>query len=89
MYWNTVNKTLKDSLLLLMKKEEFASFRLVGGTALSLHLGHRVSVDIDLFTDEPYRSIDFDAIEACLKNSFAYVHGECDDCFHDQYPYGY
>jgi len=76
MYWSTVNETLKNSLLLLMKKEEFASFRLVGGTALSLHLGHRMSVDIDLFTDEPYRSIDFDAIEVCLKNSFAYTHGD-------------
>lgn len=75
-YWNTVNELLKDSLLILMQKKEFASFRLVGGTALSLYLGHRMSVDIDLFTDEPYRSIDFEAIETCLKNSFAYVSGD-------------
>jgi len=42
-YWNTVNELLIDSLLLLMQKNEFAGFRLVGGTALSLHLGHRFS----------------------------------------------
>ena len=75
-YWNTVNELLKDSLLLLMQKDEFASFRLVGGTALSLHLGHRMSIDIDLFTEEPYRSIDFKAIESCLRNNFPYVYGD-------------
>lgn len=76
LYWNTVNDLLKNSLLLLMQMEEFANFRLVGGTALSLHLGHRMSVDIDLFTDEPYRSIDFDAIESRLKSSFGFVSGD-------------
>jgi len=29
-------------------------FYLVGGTALALQLGHRVSVDLDLFTTEPF-----------------------------------
>ena len=76
LYWNTVSKPLKESLTTLMKADELASFRLVGGTALSLHLGHRVSVDIDLFTDEPYNTIDFDAIEHFLKRSFNYVSGD-------------
>lgn len=31
----------------------FDSFRLVGGTALSLQKGHRISIDIDLFSDAP------------------------------------
>jgi hypothetical protein len=35
---------------------------LVGGTALSLQRGHRISVDIDLFSDATYGSLDFDAI---------------------------
>lgn len=59
MYYNTVNEHLKNALLSLMKSEVFIPFRLVGGTALSLQLGHRISVDIDLFTDAPYGSIDF------------------------------
>jgi hypothetical protein len=43
----------------LMIADVFADFRLVGGTALSLHRGHRMSVDIDLFTDADYGSVDF------------------------------
>jgi predicted nucleotidyltransferase component of viral defense system len=29
-------------------------FYLVGGTALALQLGHRISIDLDLFTPEPF-----------------------------------
>jgi predicted nucleotidyltransferase component of viral defense system len=76
LYWNTVNSLLKDSLLTLIAAEELKDFRLVGGTALSLYLGHRISIDIDLFTDKSYGSVDFDAIEAFLKKSFKYVDGE-------------
>ncbi|WP_312129307.1 MULTISPECIES: nucleotidyl transferase AbiEii/AbiGii toxin family protein [Sphingobacterium] len=50
LYYNTVNDLLRDTLLTLMKADVFSTFRLVGGTALSLHLGHRESVDIDLFS---------------------------------------
>lgn len=56
-----------------MHAEPFADFRLVGGTALSLQLGHRVSVDIDLFTDSSYQSIDFRTITKYLRDSFPYV----------------
>lgn len=75
LHWNTVNNLLKDSLITLMQSSEFLEFRLVGGTALSLHLGHRMSVDIDLFTDAPYRSIDFSVIEDFLHASFGHVQG--------------
>ncbi|TCK85073.1 nucleotidyl transferase AbiEii/AbiGii toxin family protein [Albibacterium bauzanense] len=76
LYWNTVNNLLKDTLITLMQSKEFLKFRLVGGTALSLQLGHRMSVDIDFFTDASYRSIDFDAIEDFLNISFGYVQGD-------------
>ena len=56
-----------------MHLEEFKPFKLVGGTALSLQIGHRLSVDIDLFTDEPYGSIDFKQLEEVLKIHFEYV----------------
>lgn len=75
LYWNTVNELLRNCLIRVMKAPELASFRLVGGTALSLHLGHRISVDLDLFTDAPYESIDFDKIEEFLKPSFNNVDG--------------
>ncbi|MDB5141677.1 MAG: Nucleotidyl transferase AbiEii toxin, Type system [Mucilaginibacter sp.] len=76
LYWNSVNSLLKDCLLSLMDAEELEDFRLVGGTALSLHLGHRISVDIDLFTDANYGSVDFGAIEVFLNKTFRHVDGE-------------
>lgn len=45
----------------------------MGGTSLSLQLGYRISVEIDLFTDTKYGSIDFAAIEADLKDRFSYA----------------
>nr|WP_169605351.1 nucleotidyl transferase AbiEii/AbiGii toxin family protein [Microscilla sp. PRE1] len=56
-----------------MSAEVFKTFRLVGGTALSLQVGHRKSVDIDLFSDVDYGKIDFEEIEAYLNENFAYV----------------
>jgi len=76
LYWKTVTDALKEALIKLMQAQELQEFRLVGGTALSLYWGHRMSVDIDLFTDAPYGNIDFDAIEHFLKNNFGYVQGD-------------
>ncbi|MDD5150189.1 MAG: nucleotidyl transferase AbiEii/AbiGii toxin family protein [Flavobacterium sp.] len=72
LHWNTVSPLLKEILIDLMQEEIFSSFRLVGGTALSLQIGHRMSVDIDLFTDADYGSIDFDRIKNFLKNKYAF-----------------
>lgn len=72
LYTNTVNDELKNALHTLMESKEFSSFRLVGGTALSLQLGHRVSVDIDLFSDVPYGSINFEEIDNFIEKSFPY-----------------
>lgn len=38
----------------LMQDEEFSSFSLAGGTSLALLLGHRISIDLDLFTPAPF-----------------------------------
>ncbi len=56
-----------------MELKEFNSFRLVGGTSLSLQLGHRESIDIDLFTDSDYGSIDFEKLETVLLENFPIV----------------
>ncbi|WP_255584522.1 nucleotidyl transferase AbiEii/AbiGii toxin family protein [Zunongwangia sp. SCSIO 43204] len=56
-----------------MEAEIFKDFRLVGGTALSLQIGHRISVDIDLFGDAEYGTIDFDVITDYLQQHFKYV----------------
>lgn len=74
MYYNTVNDLLKNTLITLMNSSVFESFRLVGGTALSLQLGHRLSIDIDLFSDAPYNSINFKAIDEFIEKTFPYHH---------------
>ncbi|MFC0517303.1 hypothetical protein ACFFGT_24040 [Mucilaginibacter angelicae] len=51
--WNTVNDLLKNCLKSLMKADELKDFRLVGGTALSLYLGHRISVELTFLQTPP------------------------------------
>lgn len=63
---------LESVLIDLMTEELFSPFRLVGGTALSLQIGHRESVDIDLFTDADYGSIDFKGIKSFLEIKYPY-----------------
>lgn len=71
--YHTIDPRLQSALRLCMEASELKSFRLVGGTALSLYLGHRMSIDLDLFTDEPYGSVDFSKINAFLNTAFPYV----------------
>jgi len=73
LYLNTVSSNLAKTLTKLMQMEAFNPFRLVGGTALSLQLGHRISVDIDLFTDADYESVDFTAIDNLLEKIFPFT----------------
>lgn len=73
LHYDTVSKELLDYLSRLMKAEELKDFYLVGGTALSLQLGHRISVDIDLFTDVIYGSMNLNAIRDCIMNMFAHT----------------
>lgn len=73
LFWNVIDPFLASALRKLMQAKELATFRLVGGTALSLYRGHRKSVDIDLFTDAPYGTIDFNEIDSYLRNNFKYV----------------
>lgn len=51
-------QTVAPQTLGLLKQLEaeprLAAFNLAGGTALALYLGHRVSVDLDLFTPESF-----------------------------------
>ena len=45
----SVSTELLELLTFLMSEEAFSDFVLVGGTSLALQIGHRVSVDIDMF----------------------------------------
>ncbi len=73
LYYNTVAPLLHKTLIDLMKIEQLKQFVLVGGTSLSLQVGHRESVDIDMFTDAEYNTIDFESIESYLRSKYKYV----------------
>ena len=62
LFKQTTSPFLFKTLKKLMQCPEFDNFRLVGGTGLSLQLGHRKSVDIDLFTDIPFNINDYKKI---------------------------
>ena len=75
--FKTVKPILRSTLEHLMTIEDFAPFRLVGGTSLSLRYGHRMSDDIDLFTYAEYGSLDFHKLQDILKKEFPYCSGDC------------
>lgn len=75
--FNTVKPILQHCLETLMSNEAFLPFRLVGGTSLSLRFGHRMSDDIDLFTDAQYGTIDFYHLQDILRKTFPYCYGDC------------
>ncbi len=77
LHYNTITPLLKSSLEKLMSENSFIPFRLVGDTNLSLRYGHRLSDDIDLFTDDEYGSLDFKLFEHFLKSNFPYY--QCND----------
>lgn len=49
LYYETIEPNTLELLKALQCTPEFKALRLVGGTALALQIGHRRSIDIDLF----------------------------------------
>lgn len=52
--YSSVNKGTLELLKSLMGQDFLSDFNLVGGTALALQIGHRISIDLDLFTDKEF-----------------------------------
>lgn len=73
LHYKTVSPVLLDCLHRLMAHPAFKNFYLVGGTSLALQRGHRVSIDIDLFTCVPYGEMNTKEIEAALLDMFPYT----------------
>lgn len=70
LFYETISPDLHKYLKRLMGCRAFNDFYLVGGTALSLQLGHRISVDIDLFTPINYGNVNTSSISLCLRKLF-------------------
>ena len=66
----TVKATTLGLLKALQAEPAFSSVRLVGGTALSLQLGHRESDDLDLFSVDPMNML---TVQSLLINKYEFV----------------
>ena len=73
LHYNTVSPILLDYLKRLMQNSAFNCFYLAGGTSLALQRGHRMSIDIDLFTDIDYGSMETQKIKSELSSMFPYT----------------
>jgi len=59
LHTSTVEPAALDLLKELLAIPKFENLYLVGGTALSLKFGHRISEDLDLFSTEDFDKADF------------------------------
>ncbi|HEX5149878.1 MAG TPA: nucleotidyl transferase AbiEii/AbiGii toxin family protein [Parafilimonas sp.] len=64
----TINPIALSVLKRIMNLEEFNKFCLVGGTALALKYGHRISIDLDFFSNEKF---DNTLLAGVLQKEFA------------------
>ena len=70
-------ETVEPNTFSILKKfneaEIFQEFSLVGGTALSLKFGHRISVDLDFFSTEKFENNSMiEVLKATFGNKFVY-----------------
>lgn len=83
----------------LMQEPFLANNFLVGGTGLALQMGHRLSVDLDLFTHKPF---DAEQLLASLQEKYTVqpltvtntifivvLEGVKVDCVHFKYPFAF
>ena len=70
MFKETVEKDTFSILEILQQDEKLSNFYLVGGTALSLYLGHRKSNDLDMFSPT---SFDTEQLLKYLSEKYEFV----------------
>lgn len=70
---NIASPLLMDCLRKIMSHKAFDDYYLVGGTALALQRGHRISVDIDMFTNLLYGDMKTGELKEALTFLFPYV----------------
>jgi len=56
LFYTTVKPRTLELLKASMEVPELKAFNLAGGTSLSLQIGHRISVDLDLFGNHPFQA---------------------------------
>ena len=74
LYKNVVTDRILSILKAVNGLEQLSSFRLVGGTAIALQLGHRRSIDIDLFSNEKViKQVLAKDLEAAFRGSECFI----------------
>jgi len=68
LYTATVAPNTLGLLIELMQKPYLQKYNLVGGTALSLQIGHRISIDLDMFTTEAF---DTNELKSALEDDYS------------------
>jgi len=51
-HWEALTPATQDNFHLLSRQKILKKYYLAGGTGLALHFGHRISVDLDFFSDD-------------------------------------
>lgn len=97
--FETIAPETRDLLVAIQSLPELSETRLVGGTALALQFGHRISVDLDIFGKWDYSINLFDLFSKIGtvekvnatpngRMAFFYINGIKVDCVsYDQYPW--
>lgn len=93
----TVEGTTFELLKKLMQDNKLSQFNLAGGTALALYMGHRMSIDLDLFTPQDFNA---SALEEYLIDTYNFrgdyletntlkgtINGIKIDCITHNYPF--
>lgn len=97
LHTETIKGETFELLKTLMQDERLSDFKLAGGTSLALYLGHRKSIDFELFTE---KSFDASSIEKHLIERYDFkgdflerntIKGSINnikvDCITHNYPY--
>lgn len=69
LHTETVARSTLELLKMLESESVMSNFNLTEGTSLALYLGHRISVDLDLFTPE---SFDAGKLEIFLRDKYGF-----------------
>ena len=64
LHLSTIETPTLELLMQLMQRPAFQNMRLAGGTALALQIGHRKSVDLDLFGSVDFETLDWQEVFA-------------------------
>ncbi len=97
LHYSTVEPRTLELLKKLQSLPFLDKFYLVGGTAIALHLGHRVSVDLDMFSFEDFESTNlqeklsesFDEMDQVIQSSgtlLCFLKGIKTDFIRYKYP---